>query len=92
MMPRLSCSWQLSDCKASIPPRQRTMCSGQKRLENRVESVYREALADLFRGPKTMKDVMKILKVREIYRHLSNAADMEDQAANVVADIIMKLT
>ena len=63
-----------------------------KALENRVESVYREALADLFRGPKTMKDVMKILKVREIYRHLSNAADMEDQAANVIADIIMKLT
>lgn len=63
-----------------------------KALENRVEAVYREALADLFRGPKNVKDVMMILKVREIYRHLSNAADMEDQAANVVADIIMKLT
>jgi predicted phosphate transport protein (TIGR00153 family) len=63
-----------------------------KALENRVEAVYREALADLFRGPKDVDDVMTILKVREIYRHLSNAADMEDQAANVVADIIMKLT
>ena len=63
-----------------------------KALENRVEAVYREALADLFRGPKSVDDVMSILKIREIYRHLSNAADMEDQAANIVADIIMKLT
>jgi hypothetical protein len=61
-----------------------------KALENRVETVYREALADLFRGPKNVKHVMVMLKVREIYRHLSNAADRIDQAANVIADIIMK--
>jgi uncharacterized protein Yka (UPF0111/DUF47 family) len=34
---------------------------------------------------------MTILKVREIYRHLSNSADREDMAANVIADIIMKI-
>jgi len=62
-----------------------------KALENRVESVYREALADLFHGPKDVKHVMTMLKVREIYRHLSNSADREDTAANVVADIIMKI-
>jgi len=62
-----------------------------KGLENRVEAVYREALADLFRGPKHVKHVMTMLKVREIYRHLSNAADREDMAANVVSDIIMKM-
>jgi len=28
--------------------------------------------------------------VREIYRHLSNAADRGDGAANVIADIVMK--
>ena len=63
-----------------------------KTIENRVESVYREAIADLFRGPKNMKHVTKMLKVREIYRHLSNAADREDQAANVISDIVMKMT
>ena len=28
----------------------------------------------------------------EIYRHLSNAADMGDEAANVIADIVVKMT
>lgn len=63
-----------------------------KALENRVENVYREALAELFRGPKDNKHIINMLKVREIYRHLSNAADREDTAANVIADIIMKIS
>jgi uncharacterized protein len=62
-----------------------------KAFENRVETVYREAIADLFRGPKNVKHVMGMLKVREIYRHLSNAADREDTAANVISDILMKM-
>ena len=63
-----------------------------KALENRVESVYRESLADLFQGTKNIKNVINMLKVREIYRHLSNSADREDTAANVIADIIMKIS
>lgn len=61
-----------------------------KALENRVESVYREALADLFREPKNLNDVMRIMKLREIYRHLSNAADRGDQAANAIGDVVVK--
>ncbi len=61
-----------------------------KALENRVEQVYREALADLFSDPQDLDDVMDILKLREIYRHLSNAADRGDQAANVIGDIVVK--
>jgi uncharacterized protein len=61
-----------------------------KALENRVEHVYREALADLFRTPSDLDGVMLILKLREIYRHLSNAADRGDQAANVIGDIVVK--
>ncbi|UCD99123.1 MAG: DUF47 family protein [Chloroflexota bacterium] len=61
-----------------------------KALENQVEKVYREALADLFRNPQSLDDVMDILKLREIYRHLSNAADRGDQAANVIGDIVVK--
>ncbi len=61
-----------------------------KALENRVEGVYREALADLFRGAEDIKHVVKMMKLREVYRHLSNAADRGDEAANVIADIVVK--
>ena len=63
-----------------------------KALENRVESVYREALADLFSEAKgdNIEAILQILKQREVYRHLSNAADRGDEAANVIADIVVK--
>ena len=64
-----------------------------KALENRVESVYREALADLFNAARGNDNdaIVKILKQREVYRHLSNAADRGDEAANVIADIVVKV-
>ena len=63
-----------------------------KALENRVENVYREALADLFKKPKDVDEVMEVLKLREVYRHLSNAADRGDEAANHMSDIVVKMT
>ena len=63
-----------------------------KALENRVEAVYREAVADLFKGPEDIHHVVEMLKLREVYRHLSNAADRGDEAANVIADIVVKKT
>jgi len=63
-----------------------------KALENRVESVYREAVADLFSGPEDVHHVVEMLKMREVYRHLSNAADRGDEAANVISDIVVKIT
>ncbi len=63
-----------------------------KALENQVEAVYREALADLFTDVKDIPTIVKIMKLREVYRHLSNAADRGDEAANVIADIIVKTT
>jgi predicted phosphate transport protein (TIGR00153 family) len=61
-----------------------------KALENRVEEVYREALADLFHDKNDQNHMITILKLREVYRHLSNAADRGDEAANVIADIVVK--
>lgn len=61
-----------------------------KALENRVEAVYREAVADLFSGPEDIHHVVEMLKLREVYRHLSNAADRGDEAANTLADIVVK--
>lgn len=62
-----------------------------KALENRVEAVYREAIADLFHLPRDIDHVIEMLKLREIYRHLSNAADRGDAAANVLGDIVVKM-
>ena len=62
-----------------------------KQLENQVEEVYRRALADLFQQAKDINQVLQILKLRETYRHLSNAADRGDEAANILSDIVVKL-
>lgn len=62
-----------------------------KALENRVERVYREAIADLFHQPEDIEHIMEILKLREVYRHLSNAADRGDDAANHLSDIVVKM-
>ena len=66
--------------------------SRAKALENRVEQVYREAVSDLFSGPEDIHHVMEMLKLRELYRHLSNCADRGDEAANVIHDIVVKIT
>ncbi|MCX5906103.1 MAG: hypothetical protein NTY64_02660 [Deltaproteobacteria bacterium] len=59
-----------------------------KACENEMEETYHRALADLFKGT----DTIYMLKMREIYRHLSNAADRADEAANLIGDIVVKLT
>ncbi len=61
-------------------------------LENRVEKVYRHAVAQLFTGPQDIQHVVDALKYREVYRHLSNAADRYVEAADVVGHIVVKVT
>jgi len=61
-----------------------------KSLENEVEKAYRRNLARLFQGPEDMHQVMDILKMREVLRHLSNAADQGDRAADIIMDIVVK--
>lgn len=62
-----------------------------KALENSVERIYREAIAALFSGPEDVHHIMNMLKLREVYRHLSNAADRGDEAGNVISDIVVKM-
>ena len=59
-----------------------------KAYENTMEKAYHMALAELFKGA----DTVYMLKMREIYRHLSNAADRGDEAANIISSIVMKHT
>jgi predicted phosphate transport protein (TIGR00153 family) len=62
-----------------------------KQIENQVENLYRQALADLFHQPKDPEHIVEMLKLRETYRHLSNAADRGDDAANILSDIVVKM-
>ena len=59
-----------------------------KTYENIMEKAYHAALADLFKRT----DTVYMLKMRELYRHLSNAADRCDAAANIICSIVMKST
>ena len=57
-----------------------------KSYENQMEKAYHLALAHLFKGT----DTVYMLKMREMYRHLSNAADRGDEAADIISSIVMK--
>ncbi len=61
-----------------------------KEFENRLERVYRNSISELFSTPKDLKGIIDILKTRELYRHLSNAGDKCDEAANIIGDILVK--
>jgi uncharacterized protein Yka (UPF0111/DUF47 family) len=56
--------------------------------ENIVEDAYRHALAGLFGG----SDVGLMFKLREVYRHLSNAADRCEAVGRLIGKIVVKAT
>lgn len=58
-----------------------------RKAERRVEKAYRRAIAELFIGD----DYIHMFKRREIYRHLSNAADRMANCANTLHDIVVKM-
>jgi len=57
-----------------------------RKLENEIEKTYRRGLAELFESD----DIKHVLKTREVYRHLSNAADRALEATNVLGSILVK--
>ncbi len=59
-----------------------------RKAERKVEKAYRRAIADLFQGD----DYINMFKRREVYRHLSNAADRVAHAANTLHDIVVKMS
>lgn len=61
-----------------------------KTIANQGETWYAEALAALFTEPNELAGVMSILKLREIYQHMSNALNSTEQAADIISDIIVK--
>lgn len=57
-----------------------------KSLENKIEGIYRKAIAHL----SNELDIPYMIKIREVYRHLSNAADRVDAVANIMNSIVIK--
>lgn len=57
-----------------------------KSLENKMEGLYRKAISEF----TSDTPVHYLIKIREVYRHLSNAADRVDLAANVITAIVVK--
>lgn len=58
-----------------------------KKLENTMDMLYHESIAELFQSD----DFKKVLKYREVYRHLNHASDKGDMAADIINDITVKL-
>lgn len=58
-----------------------------KKSENKMESLYRKNVADLFE----IDDIKCILKTREIYRHLNNCADKIDASADILEHVLVKM-
>lgn len=58
-----------------------------KRSENRIDSLYHQAVGRLF---DSEVDMSQKLKSREIYRHIKNSADRIDRAADEISVIVIK--
>jgi len=68
------------------PESARGFADAGRKVERRMEKLYRIALVELFQGD----DYLGRYKKREIYRHLSNAGDRLARAANTLHDIVVK--
>ncbi|QAT49031.1 DUF47 family protein [Caproiciproducens sp. NJN-50] len=74
-------------CCMEKKPKAAVQCAVKaKKCENKVESIYRHSVAALLMGD----DIKYILKMRELYRHLSNCADRIDEASDMICHILMK--
>jgi len=58
-----------------------------RKAERKVEKLYRKALAELFQGDQ----YIHMFKRREIYRHLTHAAERMAHCANTLHDIVVKM-
>lgn len=59
-------------------------------VEKAMETVYTQALADLFQEPEDLKQVVAMMKQVEIYRHVFRAIRSTRQAADILGDILVK--
>jgi uncharacterized protein Yka (UPF0111/DUF47 family) len=93
---------------ASNPSAAEEDAQAVRKAERNAEKAYRRALAALFdeeaqdrevraleangQATQGMAQVTSMFKRREIYRHLSNAADRLARAGDVLHDIVVKIS
>jgi predicted phosphate transport protein (TIGR00153 family) len=65
------------------------LCIDINRLENESDQILRRAVARLF---KEEKDPIVIIKWKEIYENLENAADRCEDVANIIEGVILEHT
>lgn len=75
-----------ADGAVAADRRRRAGCRRARKAERRVEKLYRAALAELFQGDQ----YIQMFKKREIYRHLTNAAECMAHCASTLHDIVVK--
>lgn len=63
-----------------------TLALKAKTMENKIEGYYRQGISNLTAD----LEIHYLIKLREVYRHLSNAADRIDTAANRIITIAVK--
>ena len=61
-------------------------CIEVNRLENMADDVTHVAVAGLFKG----RDVIELIKLKEIYEHLEMATDKCEDVADVIKDVFIK--
>jgi hypothetical protein len=71
----------------SLPAASSVDADVARKAERKVEKLYRKALAELFQG----EDYIQMFKRREIYQHLTNAAERMAACANTLHDIVVKM-
>jgi uncharacterized protein Yka (UPF0111/DUF47 family) len=91
---------------ATDPHAAEPAAASARKAERNIEKAYRRGLAQLFdvdvqlaqmeasdspTGHLALARVLEILKKREVYRHISNAADRLARAGEVLRDVVVKL-
>ncbi|MBI4844067.1 MAG: DUF47 domain-containing protein [Nitrospirae bacterium] len=62
-------------------------CIEINRLENKADTIFRNALAKLF---EEEKDPIEIIKWKNIFEHLEDATDTCEDVANILESIVLK--
>ena len=62
-------------------------CVEINRLENAADRIYRAAIGEIF---ENAKDMVEIIKWREIYEHMETATDRAEDVADVLEGVALK--
>lgn len=62
-----------------------------KKLENEVAAISVSSIKELFESYKQPEDIIKIMKYREIYRHLNKTADIGDNVMDELLNILVTI-